>query len=494
MQFHSKQFLALFSFLFVFALHAQEHDQYTLTYSSENPGVIAVDARITLEDSLLYMSPNSSKSDRFAGFVKGLEVSMDNGSGVNTTFSENKYWILNNAGAGDRIHLHYKLHIDHEKEEWPGGIDGVAYKRDYGIMTSGRSLFVMNGSQKEDIRIKIETPEQWIASTPWNALAGDETSYRVPNLDQLQESFIFAGTHEEVLLRREGFTLKFILGGNHLISQKDKITGMANDLLDYYIELMGGIPNPAPGVTLDQCMVIITENEAVDGEVIGNHISMFMDPEADLQSQTVGWFIFAHEFFHLWNGKSIKFAGTTSDWFKEGFSNYYTIKGLYQVGFIDEPVLKGILNNLFYQRYINDPGLGTMSPVTCAEGFSKDQHWGLIYGGGLFAGIAADMEIRQSSGNERSLDDLMRALYRQNGGTNDYLSNDILVKGIQETGYEGFDAFFTNYLNGNKVISLAPHLDHAGIQVTDENKTLDFSHREEKTPLEASIWEGFLGN
>lgn len=489
--YHSKHFLSTVLLMCGFILHAQ--DQYTLTYGKD-PGIITVDAWISLEDSLLYMSANSSKSDRFPDFVKGLEVTRSDDSKVSTTFTEDKNWILNNAQAGDRIKLHYELHIDHEKEKWPGGIDGVAYKRDYGIMTSGRSLFVMNGTQKENIRITIEIPEQWTASTPWNNLSPNETSYNVPNLDQLQESFIFAGTHEEVPLQRDGFTLKFILGGNHLIAQKDKITGMANELLDYYIDLMGGIPKSAPGLSLDQCMVIITENETVDGEVIGNHISMFMNPEADLQSQTIGWFIFAHEFFHLWNGKSIHFAGTTSDWFKEGFTNYYTIKGLYQVGFLEEPGLKGVLNNLFYQRYINDPGLGKMSPVSCAEGFSKDQHWGLIYGGGLFAGIAADMEIRQNSGNENSLDDFMRDQFQQYGGTNEYLTNANLVKGIQDAGFENFDQFFSSYLNGNKVISLIPYLDRAGIEVTEKNKILEITHREEKTPLEASIWEGFLGN
>ena len=328
---------------------------------------------------------------------------------------------------------------------------------------------------------------------PWALVPGNPDTYRVPNLNALQESFIFAGTHEEIVAERNEFSLKFVLGGEQLVAQQKQLTTMAGDLLDYYISLMGGVPNPAPGLELSQCMVIITQNNAVDGEVIGNHISMFMNPEGDPQSQMIGWFIFAHEFFHLWNGKSIKFEGSRSDWFKEGVSNYYTLKGLRKVGFINDDAFKAVLNNLFYQRYTTDPGFGEKSPVASAAGFSKDQHWGLIYGGGLFAGIAADMEIRKGSDNSRSLDDLMKELYALNGGTSKYLTNEDLIAKITAYGFEGFPEFFQNHLSGTEPISLAPFLKHAGAQVSENEGQLLIELRENRTALERSVWEGFLG-
>ncbi|MCH4824006.1 hypothetical protein ML462_12575 [Gramella lutea] len=479
---------------FFHSLYSQQHDNYLLTYSPIEKGVIAVTANLTLEDSVLYMSQNSSKWRNFPDYVKELRVTDNSEQLVNTQFQDSAKWVLRNVRAGDRVKVKYELHVDHEEREWPGGIDGVAYKRDYGIMTSGRALFVMNGRNKKKIKVGVELPEGSKISTPWREKDGEENYFEITNLEDLQESFLFAGTHDEILMNRESFTLKFVLGGKTLSQQKQKLVNTANQLLDYYIKLMGGIPEPASGTSLDQCLVIITENDKTDGEVIGNHISMFMDADGEPQAQMIGWFIFAHEFFHFWNGKSLRFEGTRSDWFKEGVSNYYTLKGLNQVGFIDEAGYKTMLNNLFFQRYINDPGLGEKSPVFSADGFSKDNHWGLIYGGGLFAGIASDMMIRHNSSNEKSLDDLMRYLFKEYAGTDQLIDNSTLKKHIMDLGFKEFDDFFDTYLSGTKTIHLDPYLKYAGAEVIQEGENLSINVREERSELQAEIWEGFLGS
>ena len=474
-------------------LYAGEGDQYHLTYTKETPGVVAVKATIKVEDSLLYMSANSSKSQWFPNYIQKLTVHDAKGKLVPVVFRDSMHWVMEKVLPGTELTLEYELHVDHEKKAWPGGIDGVAYTRDYGVMTSGRSLFVMNGQDKSAILVSAALPEGWKISTPWKEISGEDNTFKVAHLEELQESFLFAGTHEEIRAERDDFTLKFVLGGEKLVQQKEQITTLSNDLLDYYIKMMGGNPVPAPGNNLDQCLVIITENEQVDGEVIGSHISMFMNPDAAPQDQVIGWFIFAHEFFHFWNGKTLRFEGTTADWFKEGISNYYTLKGLYQVGFLNEQAFTGVLNGLFYQKYINDPGLGEKSPVASASGFSKDNHWGLIYGGGLFAGIAMDMEIRANSKNQKSLDGLMRELYKEYGGSEQLITNEVLLKKITGYGFAGFDAFFEDHLEGTAVISLKPYLEHAGMEVSEEGEQLQFTPAEEPTELQKEIWNGFLG-
>ena len=486
--------LIIILFTFSFSISAQNGDFYKLNYSATGERIITVSGKLKLDDSLLYMSQYSSKSDYFPKYIKNLKVSDKNGNPVQFQLQDSVRWILKDVKTGDIIYVDYDLHVNHEEVEWPGGIDGVAYARDYGIMTSGRALFVMNGKNKEDIEVQAILPKGYIISTPWKEVSEELNSFKVSNLENLQESFLFAGTHEEVIMNRSSFSLKFVLGGKTLLLQKQKIVNTANKLLDYYIELMGGIPMSAPGTTLDQCLVIITENDKIDGEVIGNHISMFMNPEGDHQTQMIGWFIFAHEFFHLWNGKSLQFEGTRSDWFKEGISNYYTLKGLNQVGFIDEEGYKTILDNLFYQRYINDPGLGTKSPVNSAEGFSKDNHWGLIYGGGLFAGIASDMEIRHHSSNEKSLDDLMRYFYKKYAGKNQFIDNEILKYQIEKFGFANYGDFYKDHLEGYQPISLDPYLKHAGAKVFLVNEKMIITPMQNKTNLQKKIWDGFLGS
>jgi predicted metalloprotease with PDZ domain len=352
---------------------------------------------------------------------------------------------------------------------------------------------VVNGKDKRDIQVSISIPEGWNLSTAWVPVIGEENTFRVADLDELMESFLFAGTHRETKITRNGFTLKFILGGDAVLREESRYIEVASGVMDYYINLMGGAPRPGPGGELNQSLVIISQSADVDGEVIGNHLSMFMNPSGDPMSQMMGWFMFAHEFFHLWNGKTLRFTTANTDWFKEGVSNYYTIKALHQTGFVSEEEVLAILNNLFYQRYIHDPGFGSLPPSEAANGFDKDNHWGLIYGGGLFAGIAMDMEIRFKTGNRRSLDDLMREFYREYGGTDNTIGQETILTCANRLSAMDFGPFMEAHINGIEPLSLAPYLQRAGAIVDDSNKQLIISNKQDKTALQKAIWAGFLG-
>ncbi|PTX42015.1 putative metalloprotease with PDZ domain [Christiangramia gaetbulicola] len=490
---HKKQIIFLFILACFLKVNSQTTDSYQIFYNKDNPKLIKVEAELVLEDSLLYMSQFGSQSHFFPNYVKELEVKNALGNTIKMEFRDSIKWILSGVDRGQAIKLSYELHVNHEERAWPGGTDGVAYVRDYGVMNTGRSLFIMNGSEKKDLLVKVHLPGEFKISTPWESIPEEKNFFKVSDLVDLQEAFLFAGTFEEEIFEKGNFNLKFILGGPSLLAEKDRIINTTNNLLDYYVKMMGGEPKLANGQDLKQSMVIITENDQVDGEVIGSHISMFMDPDAPPQNQMIGWFILSHELFHLWNGKSLRYEGSGSDWFKEGVTNYYTLKGLNQVGFIDESAYLEIMNNLFYQRYINDPGLGEKTPVNSADGFSKDQHWGLIYGGGLFAGIAADMEIRNNSDNKKSLDDIMRDLYREFATKEAYIDNSILKSRITEYRFEDFNQFFSSYLDGTDTIFLQPYLKFAGAEVIQENGQLKIQSLENKTNLEHEIWQGMMG-
>ena len=153
---------------------------------------------------------------------------------------------------------------------------------------------------------------------------------------------------------------------------------------------------------------------------------MIFNPDGDAQSQVVAKFIFAHEFFHLWNGKSINVATAGEEWFKEGITNYYALKALSRLKAVTDQDLFGTMNGLFYQRYTADTALGRSSMRDVASGDEKHKHWGLIYGGGLFTGICQDVDIRVASQNKRSLDDLMRDYFKRLGGTDkEYTTTDV---------------------------------------------------------------------
>ena len=470
-------------------------DQYKVTFATTNLDKINVKAILTLEDSLLYMSQFGPLPERWPEFIRNIKATDKNGNEIPVSRQEDgKGWVLQDFQVGQTVYLNYDMILEHETLDWPGGIDGVAYKREWGIMATGRSLFIMNGQLKQKIKVSFSKPESWKVSVPWQPLGVAEDTYSVADLLELQESFLFAGSHEEVSIQRDGFTLIFVLGGQKVRGEASRFVNVASGVMDYYIALMGGIPKGGgPGKGLKRSQVIISQSEHVDGEVIGNHLSMFMNPDGSPMDQMMGWFMFAHEFFHLWNGKTLRFTDTTTDWFKEGISNYYTIKALKQTGFINEEVVLGMMNNLFYQRYIQDPGYGSLSPSRAASGFDKDNHWGLVYGGGLFAGIAMDMEIRHRTANVSSLDDVMREFYTEYGGSEQTIDQTDILEEVNKIGNTDFSTFMESYIQGTDVIGLAPYLKYAGIEVDTSENDLLLTHLQDKTALQSAIWSGFLG-
>ncbi len=467
-------------------------DQYLIEFDASNPKLVKVEAQITLTDSLLYMSKYGPIPKRWPKYINNLSVLNNDGKQIDVEYRDSTIWVVKNIENGNKIKLQYDVLIEHENDKWPGGVDGVAFVRDWGVMASGRSLFVMNGD-KTNIKVKFIKPKEWKVSTPWKKNNTEAETYTVPNLLQLQESLLFAGTHTEVNLIRNTFNLKFVLGGDSILKNKNEYTKRAGAILDYYIKTMGGIPKPEPGDDLSQVIVIINPSDQIDGEVIGNHISLFLNPKADMQGQVIGWFLFAHEFFHLWNGKTLRFKSVKSDWFKEGISNYYTLKALNNTGFINEQATKMVLNNLFYTRYINDSGYQKLAPANAASGFDKDNHWGLIYGGGLFAGICMDMEIRHNSKNSKSLDHIMRYFYNEFGGSENTITNDDILKQVNHFSNTNFTDFMNSYIKGIEAVPLANFIKHAGIKVDTKNGQLTLTHIESKSKLQKLLWSGFLG-
>ncbi|NNE98651.1 MAG: hypothetical protein HKN25_06490 [Pyrinomonadaceae bacterium] len=466
---------------------------YDVTIDERNPRLLHVKARFDLQDDVLYMSQNGAGQfpERWAKFVRNLKVTGSKGKTLKFKELPGAKWKIESS-KNRTVTIEYEITLEHEKHQWSGGIDGAAFLRDWGVFYTGRSFLIMNGSKRIDIRLNFRAPTKWNVSASWNQTKPN--SFIAKNLTDLSESMFFAGTHKEFSIKQNGFELLFALGGAEIIAQQEYFKGLARGVMDYYIDLMGGIPSGSPENRFKKSIVIINSGAALDGEVIGNHISMIFNPNGSKQDQLVSRFIFAHEFFHLWNGKSIRANDTTEDWFKEGISSYYTLKALRHVGAIDEEGVLKVLDSLFYRRYRNDKGYGKSSMRDVASGFNKGKHWGLIYGGGLFVGMCQDITIRYSTGNKRSLDDLMRMYFKTYGGSEKTYTTLDLQNSLAELSNASQADFFKQHVFGVTPIPIARCLSLAGLNATIENGQLKIGKHAQSTGLQRSIQNGVLEN
>ncbi len=144
-----------------------------------------------------------------------------------------------------------------------------------------------------------------------------------------------------------------------------------------------------------------------------------------------GWMEFiAHEFFHLYNIKTIRPIAlgpfdydrenyTNMLWVSEGFTVYYENIIMNRAGFMTpDEMLESLSRSI--TAYESIPGSRVQSATlssfdTWINFFSRNENSQnttiSYYDKGCGLGLLLDLKIRQSTGNRRSLDDVMRTLY-----------------------------------------------------------------------------------
>jgi predicted metalloprotease with PDZ domain len=143
----------------------------------------------------------------------------------------------------------------------------------------------------------------------------------------------------------------------------------------------------------------------------------------------------SHEYFHSWNVKRIKPAAFTPYdltrenytellWIFEGFTSYYDDLILRRAGLIDtESYLDCIAQTL--NRVLNEPGRLQQSVAQSSfdawvKYYRQDEnclnHIVSYYTKGSLVALCLDLSIRVQTQNKRSLDDVMRALWRLDHG------------------------------------------------------------------------------
>ena len=192
----------------------------------------------------------------------------------------------------------------------------------------------------------------------------------------------------------------------------------------------------------------------------------------------------SHEFFHLWNVKRIRpdalgpFDYTKENytkllWVAEGITSYYGELILRRAGLLSE---KDYLTSLAraFQSFQKVPGRRVMSAEeasfdTWIKYYRQDENSINsqidYYDKGAILGLLLDLEIRKLSHNQKSLDDVMRALF-----------NDFFKKGRNYTPADfqqisermagaSLDDFFARYVRGREELDYNRYLADAGLRI-----------------------------
>jgi predicted metalloprotease with PDZ domain len=207
---------------------------------------------------------------------------------------------------------------------------------------------------------------------------------------------------------------------------------------------------------------------------------------ANLQNRWEGFeSVVAHEFFHAWNVKRIRPAGlepvdyvhgndTRDLWLSEGVTSAYGLYATLRAGVIDRAGFYERLGNEIRELQSRPARLRQSLETSGREAWLEKypDYWRpersiSYYNKGELVGILLDLAIRHASGNDASLDGVMRRLNTDFAVRHRFFTQADLVATIREVApqFKELDRFFDDYLTGTRELDYDTTLGYAGLRL-----------------------------
>jgi predicted metalloprotease with PDZ domain len=422
-------FLLITTLQVFFAFSQNTKNSIAFTVSMENPSRhyfhVEMQCRDIKKESLLLKmpvwTPGYYQRLDFANNVENFHAADAKGKEIKSSKTSGNSWQLETMNA-ENILVSYDV-----KTTRP--FVGTAYlDENRAYILPGAVFMFIDGMIQHEAEVIIKPQGSWDrVATGLDSVAGKKFTYTAPDFDILYDSPLLVGNLEEL----PSFTVKGIphrfMG--YQLGNFDKAAFM-NDLkkvIEAATDMMGDIPykhytfisiGPGAGGI-----------EHLNSASVSFNGSSLSTPEGKLR---VLHFL-AHEYFHHYNVKRIRpielgpfdydnGSRTKLLWVSEGLSVYYEYMIVHRAGLsTTEELFNAFRNNML--AFEGKPGrlfqtLEQSSYETWSDGpFGRtgDEVNKTIsyYDKGPVVGLLFDFKIRQLTQNKKSLDDVMRFVYKE---------------------------------------------------------------------------------
>jgi predicted metalloprotease with PDZ domain len=429
---------------------------YFVKIKKDAPLIADVQAQIPVKDGHLYMAPWGADflPNGWATFVRELQITDEKGRSLPFAPAKSGEWQISN-GYNGVAKLSYQVDLSFTKSKWRSGNEQAGIFQENALFIVSKALFIISDAAGER-QIKFELPPNWKSSTPWPSTSAQPQTFIATNNEDLIDNSIVLGEHVEYVFREGNFTFTLALLGS-VGKSKDLVAITLKKVFQNYLRIFNKTP---PSKYL---MTIFYADEA-DAEAFKTS-SAFSERDIISKNNLIRWGnTLAHEFFHSWNGHQIQGADyASSQWFSEGFTEYFANLALVQQKLISEDLfVKKMENNLGLYFYFNVAPV--FENVSLKEaGSNKGRNRLGVYNGGWTIAFCLDVLIRNKTQNRKSLEDFIRLMYQKYGLTaKKYRYEDLLTTASETIGYDLTD-FFKRYVEGKEMLPVSDYLNDIGL-------------------------------
>lgn len=355
----------------------------------------------------------------------------------------------------------------------------------HGYFNGAALFFRLRGCENLPIQVTIVPPHpEWRVTTALPSVEGKAHTFYAADFDTLVDSPFEIGYHELYHFEVLGKPHELAIWGQGNY-QVQRIIADIQKIIHVEAQMFGGLPYER------YVFLLHLFAQAYGGLEHKNCCSLiyqrfgFSSPDKYERFMQ----LVAHEFFHLWNVKRIRPKAlevfdydrenyTSSLWFCEGTTSYYDLIIPLRAGIYDA---KSYFHNWSkdISRYLTTPGR-KVQPV--AE--SSFDAWIKLYRPdansnnsqisyylkGEMVSLLLDLLIRERHANQRSLDDVMRQMWRKFGIKEIGYTPEQLQEVIESIAEVDLTDFFDRYINGTEELPFNQYLEPFGLQVIAEKE------------------------
>jgi predicted metalloprotease with PDZ domain len=465
--------------------------RYELRFDKPNSHLLDITIRAAglrgpaAEFAMPAWAPGSYNINDYAKMVEQFSAEGPDGKPLEWRKTDKQTWRIE-LGRAREVTVRYKLYGNTLSNHW------VQYNDKHAFISGPAAWMYLLGGKERPVQLTIDTPPGWKVATGMRSTAPN--TYIADDYDWLIDSPIEISDFATQTFTHAGATYHVVV---HDVMNKADFSKATRDIekvvaasVPWYAEVESGgraVPYedywflfhiwPRTGGGLEHLnSTQINFSTPWDAEGFAGRYG------TDYQLKL---FVISHEFYHLWNVKRLRprplgpfdysrEVHTPSLWISEGLTSYYGQLALVRAGLVKPQEYLDSIASLITEfenlpgrreRSIEDTSWDTWfnSRPPGDTNLQNTNH--SYYDGGQILGHVLDFAIRHATGNQKSLDDWMRLLYRRHALPRPGFTPEEAVRAAGEVAGRDLSDLFRRYLSGKEVPDYAAYFAYAGVEV-----------------------------
>ncbi|HEV2859393.1 MAG TPA: PDZ domain-containing protein [Pyrinomonadaceae bacterium] len=419
-------------------------------------------------------TPGSYLVREYARHVQDFAADAGGGAALRWSKTNKNTWRVETGGARD-VRVRYSVYSNELTVRTNELNDRHAF------WNNAATLVHPDGHLAAPSTLRVVPREGWKVATGLPPAGSEQNAFRADNFDILYDSPVLASDFRVVTFEAGGRQHRFVFDGagnydaerigrdaRKIVEAARAIMGGELPYTDYTFLLMLGPPPGGGGLEHLNSTALIWRRHG-------------FATEEDYRSF---YGLVAHEFFHLWNVKRIRpdalgpFDYTRENytrllWVAEGTTEYYESVIRRRAGLITDRQFLANFAKAF-QDLQNTPGRLEMSAEEASfdawiKYYRPDENTInsaiSYYDKGAILGLLLDLEIRKRSGGARSLDDVMRSLYKDFFQQNRNYTPEDFQRAAERAAGSPLEDFFRRFVRGREELDYNAALEAAGLRL-----------------------------